>query len=125
MSKHRLGDLQIAIMRILWSRQEASASEVHAAILPERGLAITTIKTMLRKMEDRGLVSHYANGRQFIYQPLIAESEVRESMVFDLIHRMFSGNSAALINHLIDAGEINPEEIEQLKSKIALKASNQ
>ena len=125
MSKHKLGDLQFAIMTILWSQKQASASQVHAALLPERNLAITTIKTMLRKMEDRNLVSHTTQGRQFIYKPLIAESDVRESMLTDLIHRMFSGNSAALVNHLLDEGEINPDEIEQLKSKIAQKSKEQ
>ena len=48
---HRLGDLQLAIMRVLWANGEAAASDVHKALLDERGLAITTIKTMLRKLE--------------------------------------------------------------------------
>ncbi|QQE12275.1 BlaI/MecI/CopY family transcriptional regulator [Planctomycetota bacterium] len=119
--KHRLGDLQIAIMRVLWVRGEAGASEVHAALEAEHGLALTTIKTMLRKMEDRGLVSHREQGRQFIYKPAIEESEARAGMVVDLVKRMFSGDSAALVNHLIEAGEIDVDEIDELKSRIASK----
>ncbi|WP_432799498.1 BlaI/MecI/CopY family transcriptional regulator [Poriferisphaera sp. WC338] len=116
--KHRLGDLQFAIMQVLWEREEAAASEVHA-LLVDRGLALTTIKTMLRKMEERGLVAHRENGRQFIYHPLIAESEAREGMVVDLVKRMFSGDSRALVNHLIDAGEIDASEIDELKARLA------
>ena len=42
-----LGDLQLAIMRELWTRGEATVAEVHGALLDERGLALTTIATML------------------------------------------------------------------------------
>ena len=62
-----LGDLQLAILRALWNRGEAPVSEVHAA-LSDRGLALTTIATMLRKMEEKGLVSHRGHGRQFLYR---------------------------------------------------------
>lgn len=119
--RHQLGDLQLAIMRVLWARGEASASEVHKALLDERGLAVTTIKTMLRKMEDRKIVAHRANGRQFIYRPLFAESEVREGMVDDLVKRMFRGDGTALVNHLIEAGEIDADEIDDLKALLSRK----
>ena len=52
------GALQLAILHVLWRRREARVAEVHEALRPERALALTTIATMLRKMEDRELVSH-------------------------------------------------------------------
>ena len=119
--KRQLGDLQLAIMRVLWERGEVAASDVHKALLEERGLAVTTIKTMLRKLEERGIVAHRANGRQFIYHPLIAESDVREGMVDDLVKRMFSGDSAALVNHLIQAGEIDSDALDELRARVAKK----
>ncbi|MYI22739.1 MAG: BlaI/MecI/CopY family transcriptional regulator, partial [Gammaproteobacteria bacterium] len=54
--KRQLGDLQLAIMRVLWERGEAPAIEVHQALFEERRLAVTTIKTMLRKLEEYGCV---------------------------------------------------------------------
>lgn len=115
----QLGDLQLAIMRVLWARGEAAASEVHAALLEERGLALSTIKTMLRKLEERGVVSHRNNGRQFIYRPSVEEADVRDGMVGDLVQRMFRGDSAALVNHLIEAGEIDADELDDLRARIA------
>ena len=122
---HQLGDLQLAIMRVLWTRGEAPAREVHLALKEERGLAITTIKTMLRKMEDRGFVVHRACGRQFIYRPLIAEGDVREGMVGDLVERMFFGDSAALVNHLIEAGEIDAAELDELRARLSRRRDKQ
>ena len=66
MSRQTLGDLQHAIMAVLWERGEATTADVHEALQAERGLALTTIATMLRKMEDKGVVAHRAEGRQYI-----------------------------------------------------------
>ena len=92
---HHLGDLQLAIMRILWSREEASVADVHEALEPERGLALTTIATMLAKMEKKGVVDHRSEGRKFIYRPRVSEGQVRRSMVSDLTSQLFRGDVLA------------------------------
>jgi len=117
-SKKHLGDLQLAIMRVLWERGEASASVVHKALLAERGLAPTTIATMLRKMEDKGIVRHRQEGRQFVYASSIDESEVNRSMVGELVERLFAGDPKALVSHLLEEGELDIEEIEALSARI-------
>ena len=73
----QLGDLQLAIMRVLWTRREGTVAEVHLA-LEERQLALTTIATMLSKMEKKGVVSHRNEGRQYVYAPVVSEAEVTE-----------------------------------------------
>ena len=117
--KRVLGDLQLAIMRILWERGEAPAIEVHGALFEERRLAVTTIKTMLRKLEEYGCVEHRTNGRQFIYRPAIAEADVRKGMVADLVQRLFSGDSTALVNHLVRSGEIDANDLEGLREMVS------
>lgn len=119
--KRQLGDLQLAIMRVLWERGEAPAIEVHRALFEERGLAVTTIKTMLRKLEEYGCVEHRTNGRQFIYRPAIAEADVRKGMVGALVQRLFAGDSAALVNHLVQSGEIDPDDLEGLEEILSTK----
>ena len=119
--KRQLGDLQLAIMRVLWERGEAPAIEVHRALFEERRLAVTTIKTMLRKMEEYGCVEHRTKGRQFIYRPAIAEADVRRSMVADLVTRLFSGDSTALVNHLVRSGEIDPDDLDDLRAMVSSK----
>lgn len=114
-----LGDLQLAIMRVLWRRREASVSEVHTDLLAERGLAPTTIATMLVKMERRGVVDHRVEGRKFIYHPTVSERAVRRSMVAELTARLFEGDVAALVSHLVSEHETDPEVLAELNRKIA------
>lgn len=113
-----LGDLQLAIMRVLWQLGEATVTDVHAALLEERGLAPTTIATMLKKMEDKGVVEHRADGRKFIYRPTVTEDHVTRGMVADLTERLFGGDPVALVSHLISRGEIRQDELTELERMI-------
>lgn len=113
----RLGDLQLAILQVLWDQGEASATEVHRVLGPERDLAPTTIATMLTKMEDKGVLTHRADGRRFLYRPTVSEGEVRRSMVGALTERLFGGDPAALVSHLLSEYDIDPAELAELKAR--------
>jgi len=119
MSKHTLGELQHAIMRVLWSDGEATTAAVHDALYAERGLAPTTIATMLRKMEDKGVVAHRSEGRQFVYRATVSEDEVRSSMVGELVDRLFAGDPAALVSHLVADRGMSETELAELRDLLA------
>jgi BlaI family transcriptional regulator, penicillinase repressor len=118
MSKKQLGDLQLAIMRVLWEAGEASAADVHRALWDERGLAPTTIATMLVKMERKGVVTHRSQGRRYVYRATVTESEVTRSMVGQLADRLFQGDVHALVSHLISEHEIDADELAELRAMI-------
>lgn len=124
-TSHHLGDLQLAIMRVLWARQEATVAEVQETLEPDRGLALTTIATMLTKMEKKGVVDHRTDGRKFVYRPTVTEKQVRRSMVSDLTSQLFRGDVTALVNHLLAEHEIESEELSQLRAMIAAKEREQ
>ena len=117
-TRHQLGDLQLAIMRVLWDRSEATVNEVHQDLHDERGLAPTTIATMLKKMELKGVVAHRTEGRQFVYRATIDEADVNRSMVSELTDRLFGGSAAALVNHLLAEGEIDATELSEIRKRI-------
>lgn len=117
MPRQTLGELQHAIMSVLWREGEAATTEVHRA-LAGRGLAPTTIATMLRKMEDKGIVAHRADGRQFVYRPTVSEDQVRRSMVGELVERLFGGDPKALVAHLVDANELDAAELDELRRRL-------
>lgn len=119
---HQLGELQLAIMRILWTRGEASVAQVHQALESERGLALTTIATMLSKMEKKGIVSHRNEGRLFIYRACVSEETVHRSMVSELTERLFDGRASLLVSHLLAQGEIDARELAEIQRMIAAQA---
>lgn len=117
--QHQLTDLQVAIMRVLWDRREATVSDIHEALLAERGLAPTTVATLLSRLEKRGIVKHRSASRQYVYYPAVTESEVRRSMVSDLAERLFDGDVAELVSHLLSEREMSAGDLEKVKEMIA------
>ena len=115
----RLGELQLAILRVLWARGEASVADVHLALLPDRGLALTTVATMLTKMERKGVVDHRVEKRRFYYRATVREDVVSRSMVQDLVDRLFQGDPSALVHHLVSEGDLDAGELEALRKRIA------
>lgn len=113
MTTTRLGDLQLAIMRALWARGEATVADVREA-LTERALAPTTIATMLSKMEKKGVVDHRTEGRKFVYRPLVTEAQVRRSMVANLAEQLFHGDMNALVSHLLSEHDVDADEASAL-----------
>lgn len=113
--KVTLGQLQLAIMRIIWKRQEATVADVHQALNQDRDLAPTTVATMLVKMEKKGVIGHRQDGRKFVYQARVTESQVSRSMVAELMDNLFGGNVTKLVSHLIHEHEVDETEIARLK----------
>jgi BlaI family transcriptional regulator, penicillinase repressor len=116
---HRLGDLQLRIMKVLWGRGEATVANVHQALAGEGDLAYTTMATMLRKMEARGLVRHRIAGRSFVYRPAVAADAVTRGMADHLLDRLFEGSLADMLGHLLTNREVSREELSKLQRLIA------
>lgn len=116
---HRLGEQQLAIMRVLWTQGEATVAAVHDALKDQGDRALTTIATMLKKLEAKGVVTHRTEGRQFVYRPTVSEDAVKRTMVRDLTSSLFAGDVAALVTHLIDEQAIDADELAELRAKIA------
>jgi predicted transcriptional regulator len=116
---HNISDLQLAVMRVLWRRGEATVAEVHGDLEPDRGLAPTTIATILSRLERRGLVRHSSRGRQYLYSPVISEQEVRRSMVAALTSHLFNGDTTALVSHLLKSRDIAPGDLEKVRKLLS------
>ena len=110
----QLSEAQLAVMRAVWQAGEATVAEVHEA-LSERGLAPTTVATMLGRLEKRGLLSHRTEGRQYVYRATVAEDELRTHMVEELTDRVFAGDVAALVSQLLAEHEIDPGDLARVR----------
>jgi predicted transcriptional regulator len=116
---YRLGDLQLRIMKVLWERGDASVAHVHDALGGNTTFAYTTIATMLRKMEGRGLVAHHEEGRSFIYRAKVGKSAVSRSMADEFVDRLFAGSLTNAVNHLLSTREVSREELRDIEALIA------
>lgn len=117
-SPHRIGDLQLRILQILWDEGPSPISKVHSSLGGSEEYAYTTIATMLRKMEARSLVVHSESGRSFIYEPAVSADEIHRGMGEHFVDRLFSGRLADAVCHLLDSREVSAQELNQIEKLI-------
>ncbi len=113
----KLSDQQYMMVQALWSLGEGSAKDVQHA-LRDVSLAHTTIGTILSRLEKKGVLSSSTRGRERVYRAEISESDVKRSMVSSLVSTIFKGDSKALLAHLVREGEIDKDELSEIKSLI-------
>lgn len=114
-----LSDLQLELMQVLWQRGEACTAEVADALAASRGLAHTTIATLLTRLEKRGIVATRREGRQLVYRALLREGEVKRSMVASLVGSLFGGDAKALLAHLLREEEIATDDLDRVRQLLA------
>ncbi len=117
----KLGHLQLAVLKSLWRRGAASVNDVHTDLYDALRLAPTTVATVLRRMEQKGLVTHSDQGRQFLYQSLVNEEEMAESAAEEVLDHLFEGRLAEMVSHLIDKRTLDQRELDRLANLIASK----
>lgn len=114
----RLSGLQLAVMRVLWKRERATVADVQSDLQPERPLAYSTLATILKRMEDKGVIQHMVEGRTYVYEPLVAPHEVNHSVLSDLVEKVFAGRPSELVSHLLESHEVDAEELARIKLMI-------
>lgn len=116
--RHQLTELQLAILRVIWDRGEATVQDIWEALHAERGLAQTTVATMLSRLERRGVVTRRAQSRQYHYRAAVTEQEVQHSMVGELTERLFDGDVTALVQHLLNGADVSPGDLAKIRDMI-------
>ena len=117
--RHQLTELQLAILRVIWDKGEATVQDIWEALHSERGLAQTTVATMLSRLERRGVVTRRAQSRQYHYKAAVTEPEVQHSMVGELTERLFDGDVTQLVQHLLSGADVSPGALAKIRKMIA------
>jgi predicted transcriptional regulator len=122
--RHQITELQLAILRLLWARGEATVTEIWEALHAERGLAQTTLSTIISRLERRGVLARRSRARQYVYRALVTEEEVQHSMVSELTERLFEGDVPTLVNHLLTAQDVSPGDLARIREMIKTAGSS-
>ena len=108
---------ELDLLKVLWELGSGSVRQVHERLCPSGELAFNTVQTLLRIMEDKGLVGHRALGRTFIYFP----THSRERVAARFLNKVFDGALDQLVLSLLNAQDANasPDELRDLERLIA------
>jgi predicted transcriptional regulator len=113
-----LTTLQQAILNALWARGPASADEVREALLPKHPLKDSSIRTLLRRLEARGYVTHSVEGKGFVYRAAVRPRRMAALAVQQIIQRFCSGSVEQFLLGMVDEKVLSAEEIQRLARKV-------
>jgi BlaI family penicillinase repressor len=113
-----LTELQQAILDRLWSSGPETAEQIREALLPEHRLKDSSVRTLLRRLEARGYVSHRLEGKAFVYEATMAPRRVAAHSVRQIIDRFWSGSVEQFLTGMVDEKILTPGEIARLVRKI-------
>ncbi len=116
--KKRLGKLELRVMKLIWASNKATVRDVWEKLYPERGLAYTTVATVMRKLEEKRFVKHDERDRTYVYYPIIEQGKVSQGMLTELIEGFFEGSAAKLITTLIQSEQLTEKDINQIQQMI-------
>jgi BlaI family penicillinase repressor len=105
---------ELEILKVLWEHGPASVRGVADRLQVNKDLAYNTVQTLLRIMEEKGLVAHRVHGRTFVYSPCFS----RDDSAARFLDRVFDGAVEELVQSLLRRERISPSELERLQAMI-------
>ncbi|MSR59097.1 MAG: BlaI/MecI/CopY family transcriptional regulator [Planctomycetaceae bacterium] len=105
---------ELEILKVLWEFGRASVREVYERMCPLEELAFNTIQTLLRIMDDKGLVTHSVRGRTFVYSPAYS----REQATARFLDKVFDGAMDQFVASLLKSRRVSLRELKQIESLI-------
>jgi len=106
-------DRELDVMAVLWQHGSGTVTEVREAMEDE--LAYTTVLTILRTLEEKGFVTHVAEGKAHRYVPAVTQNVAGKSALARVLDKIFAGSSEQLLAQLVSDRNVNPAELRRLR----------
>lgn len=112
-----LGELEREVLLLVWRRGTASADQVRGEL--NRPLKESTVRTVLRRLEEKGHLAHSVEGRTFIYRGAEARGRAAARAVKRIADWFCEGSLEEVVSGLVDAQLLDKKELTRLAEKIA------
>ena len=109
---------EMRLLQILWDLEQATVEDVVNAHGEKERPNYKTTQTLLRIMEKKGFITHEAQGRVFIFRPLVSRKTIDHLSLQTLVSRNFNGSAAGLLMNLLEASPIKKAELDEVEAYI-------
>jgi predicted transcriptional regulator len=109
----RLGKRELEMLNIVWDLGEATVQDVCDRLA--RPAAYSTVLTMMRTMESKGVLAHRTEDRTFVYRACVTRQHVQSSMLSSVRDVLFGGSAASLVNSILSYAPMSAVELAELR----------
>jgi BlaI family transcriptional regulator, penicillinase repressor len=121
MKSIRISESEWQVMAVVWENPPAAAADVVDALGRQKGWHPRTIRTLLDRLVRKGALKITPEGKRYLYDPLIGQEECVRRESRSLVDRVFGGEPASLLLHLIKESKLSRGEIRELKKLLSEK----
>jgi BlaI family transcriptional regulator, penicillinase repressor len=114
-----LGEVEQAVMDYIWTQDEVTAESCREALASSRPMKDSTIRTVLRRLEEKGYLTHEIEGRTFVYRASSERQNVAVRAVKSIIERFCGGSAEELVLGMVDNAVLDRKQLERLARRIA------
>jgi BlaI family penicillinase repressor len=111
------------VLDALWEAERGTAREMSEALAKKRGWAVSTVKTLLDRMVQKGLVHARQVGNVWEYTPALPREEARRSAWTEFVHKAFGGATAPALQFLATEAKVSKKELAELRALLEQGAS--
>jgi predicted transcriptional regulator len=117
--KPTLSDLENKVMDIVWEHGRVTADRVRTELEENQSMKDSTVRTILRRLEEKGYVRHTTEGRTYLYSPTVASQSVAADAERGIIERFCKGSVENLLVGLVDREVVSADKLQELAKRIA------
>jgi predicted transcriptional regulator len=118
MSLPKLTRLELRIMETLWSKGPSSIRELLEAFPDDERLAYTTVQTVVYRLEAKKAIRRTSKtGKAHVFEAVVSRASAQHRLIDDLV-ALFGGRRLPIVTHLIESGELTPEEVREARKAL-------
>jgi len=114
----KLTDTEWQVMNVLWERFPATARGIAERLPKENNWAYTTIKTLLARLVEKGVVKESKNGNTSLYEPVLSRQNARRTALKSLANQAFDGAFGPLMHFLLEDQKLTENQKRELLSTV-------
>lgn len=114
----QISEAESRVMQFLWDHGPAAASDVVAGLSKTHDWTEATIKTLLNRLKNKGALQAEAEGRHFVYTPMLDREDWLLAESSGLVNRLFDGRLAPLVSHFSNHGKLSESDLAELRALI-------
>ncbi len=113
--QERISDAELAVMEVLWTQAPLTATDVASRVTASKDWSLATVKTLLSRLAAKAAVEYHAEGRKFLYSPLVAREDYVSGESRRLVDRLFGGKFMPLVAHLAHQEKLSDADIAEIE----------
>jgi predicted transcriptional regulator len=116
--KLRIHEGEWDLLEALWAAERGTAREIAEALAEKRGWAVSTVKTMLDRMVEKGLVNARQVGNVWEYTPAVHQVDARRGAWREFLAKAFGGSAGLALNFLANDAKLSKKERAELMAQL-------